>query len=256
MRNPVLHWLGHSANLLGASLRYRLQRAAYDRAFSQMPRLEGPVLVIGSAPGSEIPRDVTADWQIVAVNSSQAVTDAAGLPAPSLTVFRDRILVPGKHQEGVWEILAGRTTAVAVPIIATSADRGFAAEAEKRGYHAQSVAEISRHDRGALIREMSGTGLVDLIGPYSISNGMFAAVLALKLGAAPVVLAGFSTHAGRSGFAGSPPRLHVKGDRTVGRRLRQRKLPVFAADPAYARSTGLRRWPPKARPLKPEQDAL
>ena len=246
-------WLRHWAAVTRSIVKLTIGRGKYERALARLPRLDGIALVVGSAPSVTLPLDVAPDWAIVTVNASQIITDGAGLQAPTLSIFRDRIWERRRHQDDVWRTLSGRRTPVAVPIIATADDHSFGRKSAARGYVAERVAPLPVSLRAAIICEMSRSGMIDLKGPRSISNGLFAALLALKLGASSVVMSGFSLSGGRYGLPHDTPgfgRAHRGGDAAMTRLMRRRGLPIFAADEGFAEATGLRRWPPPA----PEAD--
>lgn len=224
-----------------AFLNLNLLRSRYDAAIAGLPRIEGPAIVLGSAPNPVRPAGVDDRWFTLTVNASQITAADLGLREPDLTIMRDGIFEPGEHQDAVWKALAGRHTAHLIAVQASSDDRGTAQGIAARNYHADHVTELSRHTRGAVIAEMSGLYHVKISS--GVSNGIFAMLLALKLGGRPVVMAGFSFGPGWH-FAQSTTghRGHIKSDMATCRAVAARGLPVFAADPAFAEASGLPLW--------------
>ncbi|WP_375452026.1 hypothetical protein [uncultured Devosia sp.] len=235
------------ASRLRARLHLSLFKTAYLRALSELPTITGPAIVVGSAPNPHPPKGLDDTWFVISVNASQVTAEQFGLPRPNLTILRDNIFfrgnvsVPTEIHDALWAALRGRQTAHAVAIMGSSEDKGATAQLAIHDYRADRVTELDRHVRGAIIVEMSGLSLVGLSA--GISNGIFAALLALKQGANPVVMSGFSFAPGWH-FAKdvAVPRGHVLPDRAVCKAIVERKLPVFAADPDFARASGLPLW--------------
>jgi hypothetical protein len=231
-----------------ALLYLTLRRGAYERALATLPRPHGPTLVVGSAPNPTRPVGLDESWFRVSVNASQLVSDDFGLPPPDLTVFRDGIGVIGLHSEKVWKSLTGRSTSHVLAIMGSADDRGLVhGTMRDHDYAAGGVTELSRHVRGAVILELTGRYLVSLSSHMGLSNGLFAALLAVKLGGNPVVMSGFSFQGGwyfDPGFASK--REHVSGDAIACKAIVERGLPVFTSDAKFSEDSGIPLWTGKA----------
>jgi hypothetical protein len=228
-----------------ARLLLTLQREAYEQALAPLPRINGPALIVGSAPGSSLPEGVGKDWFVITINASQTVAEEFGFPVPDLTVFRDGMMLPGAYQDMAWGFLRGRRTKHLVPVWGGPADdAGLARPMENFDFHADRLTSLNRHVRTAVIAEMSGAVLPRLGGHMSASNGLVAVALALKLGASPLVMAGFSFTRGGWKQVGSEStyRPHLQGDSRVLAGLRDRGRPVFAGNAEFAQETGLAVW--------------
>lgn len=227
-----------------ARLILTLGRRHYRKVLAPLPKIVGPVLVVGSAPQSSLPVGVTPDWFLVSVNASQTVAAEFGFVEPDLTIFRDSLMIPGDYQDMMWPLLAGRRTKHLVSIVGSASDRNIAAHLPEKGYQAEKVTEIGRNVRGAVIAEATGRYLATLSGHDGVSNGIFAILLAYKLGASPVVMTGFSFS--RPGWKQRPDivatRPHLIGDTIACQMIRERNLPIYAADPTFAEEAGLRHW--------------
>ncbi|MDB5587589.1 MAG: hypothetical protein JWP26_2559 [Devosia sp.] len=235
------------ASRLRARLHLSLFRKTYLRALSDLPTITGPAVVVGSAPNPHPPKGLNDNWFVISVNASQVTAEQFGLPRPDLSILRDNIFfrgnvfVPTEIHDALWAALRGRQTAHAVAIMGSSEDKGATAQLAIHDYRADSVTELDRHVRGAVIMEMTGLSHVGLSA--GISNGIFAALLAVKLGANPVVMSGFSFTPGWH-FAKdvAVPRGHVQPDRAVLKAMVDRGYPVFASDPDFAKNSGLPLW--------------
>jgi hypothetical protein len=221
-----------------------LRRGAYKRALSTLPRPQGPTLVVGSAPNPTRPAGLDDSWFRISVNASQLVSDDFGLPPPNLTVFRDGIGVMGLHSEKVWKSLKGRSGEHVLAIMGSNEDHGLVQPMmREHDYEAGGVTELSRHVRGAVVLEMTGRDLVSLSSHMGVSNGLFAALLAVKLGGNPVVMSGFSFQGGwyfAPEFASK--REHVSGDSIACQAIVERNLPVYTSDPKFSEDSGIRLW--------------
>ncbi|HEY4199912.1 MAG TPA: hypothetical protein VGM83_05060 [Devosiaceae bacterium] len=224
-----------------------LRRRAYRRALSTLPRINGPALILGSSPTAVKPVSYRPDWFVVSINGSQLVGESFGIPVPDLTVMRDGITIPSLHSDTVWAALKGKRTKHLVSSIASQRDRGIGAKLASYGYHADGVTEVDRHTRGAIIAEMTGRYQVSITNRESLSNGIYAALLACKLGANPVVMAGFSFSQTGLFFGGTTHfnREHLSGDALACQAIVKRGLPIYTEDETFATESGLRLWPSK-----------
>jgi hypothetical protein len=221
-----------------------VRRGAYARTLASLPKINGPALVVGSAPESTLPAGVTTDWFLVSINASQTVAEEFGFSKPGLTIFRDGITLDDEYQRMMWGIAQGHSTGTLAVIIGANADRSIADFLAKKRYSADRLVELSRHVRGAVIAETTGRYLVTLSGKVGLSNGIFAALLAYRLGGRPVVMTGFSFSQG--GWKQRPElksrRPHLIGDPIACERIRARNLPIYAGEKKFAKESGLKFW--------------
>lgn len=217
----------------------------YRQALSPLPKIIGPALVAGSAPNPERPANVDAHWFRVSVNASQLLFDKFDLPPPDLTIVRPRIKLRGPAQDAAWAVLKGRSTGHLVPLIKRPGDVGISEFIVGKDYSASAVTELGYVYKAAIVAEISGRYLISAgwAANRDISNGLFAVLLALKLGASHVVMSGFSFQTGWN-YAGNARgrRGHVVADRIICRAIVERGLPVYSSDPDFAKRTGLRFW--------------
>jgi len=237
-------WARTSAGLASkarAWLLLGLRRAVYERALAELPAISGPALVMGSAPNPTRPQGLSQDWYVVSVNASQRSAEEFGITEPDLTVFRDDIEKPSPTYAAFWASVAGKRTRHLIAIMGSRENRGIATALTAGNYHADEITELDRHVRGAIIAEMTGLYHVGL--HHGVSNGIFAAVLALKLGASTVVMSGFSFSPGwHFDKKAAVPRGHIGPDKAVCAALVERGYPLFAADPNFAELSSLPLW--------------
>lgn len=245
--------LRRSLRIAGAYIELNMRPGKYRRLLQRLPRITGPALVVGSAPHPAKPAGVTSGWFRISVNASQVVLDRFGLPPPDLTVFRSRLADSEPDAAGLaaWTALQGLATQHL--LIGSEGGRTARRVAAGHAYRPARMTVIRNSTRGAIVADVLGEYLTIATNANGISNGVFAALLAVRLGAAPVVLSGFSLQGGWSHAPGlDSQRYHQQGDQRACRLMREKGLPVFAADEAFAASTGLPLWQgPEASAFRP-----
>jgi hypothetical protein len=104
--------------------------------------------------------------------------------------------------------------------------------------------EIVDHwQRSKLTYHVLGQHAAISSGHDKISNGVFAALLAIYSGARPVVLAGISLSKGGHSYNNlNTERYHVNADAAALSLANRRGLPLFAADRDLAEESGLSVW--------------
>lgn len=216
----------------------------FEQALQPLPRITGPALVVGSAPHPEKPIGVSADWFRISINASQLVLDHFGLPPPNLTIMQPKIKVEDEGRTAYWQVLRGHRTDHVLFIVNNKNDGSIASFLAENGYHTDKITFVSHLVRKAVVTQISKRYLgLPHENERSVSNGIFAVMLALKLGASQVVMSGFSLH---DGWFHAPdlqaPRKHQRLDRLACQIMVKRRLPVFTSDPAFASQTGLPLW--------------
>ncbi|MEP7240607.1 MAG: hypothetical protein ABI697_06960 [Devosia sp.] len=226
------------AGPLRARMLLTIRRKAYESALAALPRIDRTALVLGSAPSPTPPAEIDPNWFVITVNASHHLARDLGLGVPDLTIFRDEMWSVGPVSHNA--LIGGRTRFL-IANLAGNSDNQLEGLLTRLDFVADRVQFVSRHIRGAVILEMTGRPFVMLAGRHGISNGVFAALLALKLGAPRVIMTGFSLSNGwyPSGNA-ETTRGHIPKDRIVCREMARRGAPIFATDPAFSEATGLR----------------
>ncbi|EPE97101.1 membrane-anchored protein [Rhizobium grahamii CCGE 502] len=98
------------------------------------------------------------------------------------------------------------------------------------------------------MHRMTGKLNLELEGEAKWSNGIVGAALALASGAANVVLTAIDPLSkGHKYNSLDLSRMHQETDLQALRIFRERRLPVFTADPNVAQSIDLPLWEPRSR---------
>lgn len=202
-----------------------------------LPRLDAPTLVLGSAPGARAPSGL-AGWHLVSVNASQVVADGWGLPVPILTLFGTTVLGMRASDRAAQQALRGKRTQCLVMM--RDGSNGLVHEFNlwRMRYGYDHRVRLTTHDRLEMLRAMLGEDIANL----KPSNGIVLALLALRLGAPSVVMAGFSLQqSGHAYNTANHPRNHVDADRAVLRAVEAQGLPIATTSDDLAEQTGLQR---------------
>lgn len=224
----------------------RWNRDGFEREMAQIGRINGPALVVGSAPNPVRPEGVDANWFRISVNASQLVLSHFGLPEPHLTIFQPKIKFNDENRSAYWQALSGCGTQHLLFMVNGKNDGTIAPFLVSRSYRAPRISNIREVTKTAVVADITARYLLSpFVGQRSVSNGIFAAMLALKLGARPVVMSGFSMEDGYF-HAGQLPakRNHVAPDLLACKTAAKRNWPLYASDPVFAAVTGLPLWQP------------
>lgn len=170
------------------------------------------VLVVGSAPDPVAP-DLRSIDKTICVNASSWNARAMGIGLSDMTVVAGFSTRPDKparvETQKVWQGLATRDL-LFIEAGATAAEGRRVLDQCGFGY--DSFASITPIGRAAIIGEVCGQELGLGKRDDRISNGIFAAALAMWAGAREVVLSGISMNGGHAYMAEATPREHQAGD--------------------------------------------
>lgn len=238
------------------SLKERL-RVALSRVDTALPRFERPALVAGSAPNLVVPEGFDAGWAVVTANAAQAILEPFGIELPDLTVWRGHLFAESELNADARARLQGRRTRC---LLVDARLRGrqdeFTRNIRELRFAADRIVFCDRYHRARVYKEViSGyCGLGRALDRPS--NGLYATVLALRLGASPVVISGISLSQGGHAYRERDiPRLHAEQDEAALRALAGLGRPVFTTDPEVSARTGVPLWPTAAR-ASPREDAI
>lgn len=239
--HTFLTYLVRRAGFVATSV-FRQDR--YRELLGQLPKINGPALVVGSAPNPTKPKGVDDSWFRISVNGSQFVLEKFGLGSPNFTVFQSRIFVKDERRKPYWEVLSGRSTET---LLLSNRKREIPEALNflaSKNYKAARVIHASEWLKGLLASEVTGAFVTT---PYRfndiLSNGMFAALLALRMGASPVVMSGFSV---QDGWSHAPSvanrRKHLVIDAKATKLALERGYPLFTSELGFSERMGIPLW--------------
>lgn len=204
----------------------------------------GPVLVVGSAPGSNRPKGFDESFSVLTVNGSQSMAKKWGIAKPDAT-FLQFAQVEGKNQNAVAvrRLLNGEETGI-LHVLRWQWDEqrlrnGLAAF----HYRYDQLRLVNKYQRMALHEAVMGTRHSELDNAGKFSNGITAVLYAFNSGASAVVISGINpSSTGHDYNELGLRRLHSDMDRSILLKLHSRGAKIFTADPEVAVSTGLPLW--------------
>jgi hypothetical protein len=205
---------------------------------------DGPVLIVGSAPVSNLPKGFNSRFSVITINGSQAVTAGWGLGPPDVT-FMQPNQIEGMSDNGrfVRKILQGQRTRLLYVMRwkhnMARLRRGLAAF----DYQYEELQRVSRYRRMALFEAILGGQNLEADNEMKFSNGVTGILYAAASGAREIIITGIDpTSKGHVYNELDLPRLHANTDREILKKLHTRGLPLSTADPHVASSLGLPLW--------------
>ena len=201
-----------------------------------LPRLDGPVFVLGSAPDPVPLRDRSRKWTLATVNGSQTVAAAWGL-RPELTLFGLSFVHTTPANAEARKVLSGKGTHQLLCIGARKHYFHYKRLTRELGYTYDRLTIMTPKDRADITRRLIGVS-DDETG--RASNGIFLALLCLYLGAPQVVMGGFSlTQHGHAYNDKGLRREHIDADRAVLALALKAGLRIATNDPRFSAESGL-----------------
>ncbi len=202
-----------------------------------LPRFDGPVLVLGSAPGAVPPADLQTR-RLLTVNASQVIAEGWGMPRPDMTLFGTTVLGLRPSNRAAQQVLRRRETGCLVRMSDGSRTLIHDFNLWRMRYIADRVVSLDIPTRRGLIASLVGDELAQRFKP---SNGVYLVALALALGATDVVMAGFSlTVSGHAYNNENHPRHHIDADREVLRGMVAAGAPIATTSQEFAKKSDLR----------------
>lgn len=229
--------------------RYLYRLAKYHLLAPTAPHLsatfQGRTAVIaGSAPFSTRPAGWDEDFRVVTINASQMAACAWLTAPPDVTLMQfNQIEGTNPNAIEVRRVLRGQSTGLLIMLHwrhdMARLQRGLAAF----GYGYDGLRLMSRYERAALMRTVTGRLNLELEAETKCSNGIVAAALALHSGARRVILTGIDPRSRGHGYNDlGLTRLHAAADMQALATMIARGYPVLTADPYVAEATGLPLW--------------
>jgi hypothetical protein len=177
----------------------------------------------------------------VCVNASGWAARRLGLPDPVLTIMAGAKLAHPDRGHDRQAMRGLRTERMLLITYALDMSIGDAERVmEALGLTYGQLDTIDFETRALIIEAMVGPGTGRGHKDRTrVSNGIFAACLALHLQASEVVLAGFSLTSDGHSYGSDTRRRHVVPDREAMVAMRRQGLPLRTSEPALAELTGL-----------------
>jgi hypothetical protein len=169
--------------------------------------------VVGSAPKVVVPKLEPGDRSIC-VNGSPYAAKQQGVDNPDLTIINGNTTsLKSEKSRATVSIWKGLRTREVLFVETGDRERHARSVLHGVGFHYDRFTRISKWERAAIIGEVCGVELG--IGNYDerVSNGTFAAILAVWGGAREIVMCGFSFRGGHNYIETELPRQHINGDR-------------------------------------------
>lgn len=210
---------------------------------------KGPVLVVGSAPGSHLPEGFDDRFRVITVNGSQSVTKRWGIPVPDVTFMQFRqVYGMNENAREVRRVLNGERTRLLYVMRWPENRRRLTDGLDAFNYGYDRLQTISRYERMALFKKATGILNSEDDLDTKFSNGVTAVLYALINGATCVVISGIDpASSGHVYNALELTRHHSQSDRDILLLLSARGHKIYTADPDVAVATGLPLWTEKTR---------
>lgn len=205
----------------------------------------GPVLVIGSAPISNLPKGFDERFAVLTVNGSQAIAKQWGIRKPDATFLQfNQVEGTNDNAVAVRRVLEGEETVLLHVIRWPFGEQRLRDGLAAFNYRYDELRLVDQYQRMALREAVMGKRHSELDNARKFSNGITAVLYALHSEAQAVVISGINPRS--SGHAYNDlglPRLHGDMDLSILLELHARGVGLFTADPEVATSIGLPLWP-------------
>lgn len=234
--------------------RYVTRWVRYQLAGPRVPHFERDflgktVVVAGSAPVSNRPLGWNDSFRVLTINASQMAVQGWLSQPPDVTLMQfNQIEGLNPAAVEVRRVLQHQKTGLLCILNWRHERERLVNGLQAFDYRYDELSLISRHERIALMHRMTGKLNLELEGEAKWSNGIVGAALALASGAANVVLTGIDPLSkGHKYNSLNLSRMHQETDLQALQIFRERRFPVFTADPNVAQSIELPFWDPRAR---------
>jgi hypothetical protein len=233
-----------------SELRQSIYRALKYRLIRPSPppipfALTGPVVVVGSAPQSNKPIGMDESFSVMTVNGSQSATSHWGIDAPDLTAMMFNQVEGTTHNaREVRRVLSNQRTKALYVLLWRKKERERLERGLRAfGYSYDHLYIVDRYERMALLEKTVGLRTLDLDAASKVSNGLNVVLFALYHQAPAVIITGINPKStGHAYNNAGLRRLHTQMDQMILERLCAQARPIFTADPAVSRDTGIPMW--------------
>jgi len=227
----------------------KIRRSIIYRIWRHQPRkhpykFSGPVVVVGSAPVSNMPAGFDHQFHVVSVNGSQDATKTWGIAKPDATFMQfNQIEGQTTNALHVREVLRGKRTGllyvVRWPNSFDRLQKGLAAF----NYSYDELRVLNRYNRMAMYETVIGKLNLEIDDDMKFSNGITAVFYAIMNRAPAVIITGINpSSSGHIYNNENLKRLHANTDRHILETLVDRGYPLFTADAGVADECKIPLW--------------
>lgn len=204
------------------SARFRELQNMYEAVFRN-----SRCLIIGSAPNITIPKHMPSD-KAICINGSPYAASKLGINYPDLTIMSSYTTAhKTEKSKATMPILKDLKTKEVLFIRGSDNEDHARLVLTQAGFEYDRFTTITWFERAAIIGEVCGEELG--IGKMRnvVSNGIFAAILALWARSDSVIMCGFSLQGGHNYMGKRLPRDHVDGDTRFYLLAQELGLPIM-----------------------------
>jgi hypothetical protein len=258
------HRSGLQADLTDAAVGFAICPAPFPRTFfmahplvkklarllrlARPPRYDGgfpgPVLVLGSAPVANLPKDFDSRYTVITVNGAQFHLQQWGLGQPDITFLTwSQLASQSEKTTEVRRILAGHRTGALYVVRWRRSRRKLKAALRAIPYGYDDLQMLGRLRRMALYEQVTGDYNPENSIDTRYSNGITGVLFAFFNGAREVIISGIDP--GSSGHVhgtADRARQHVEIDAAVMAELLRSGRQLYTSDPGVAERVGIPLW--------------
>lgn len=226
---------------LRRSLVYRLWK---PRTPTHPHSFSGPVVVVGSAPISNVPDGFNKSFHVISVNGSQNVVDKWGIDAPDATFMQfNQIEGQTTNALHVRQVLRGKRTGLLYVVRWPKSTKDLRAGLAAFDYTYDTLRILHRYKRMAMYEAVMGKLNLEIDDDMKFSNGITAVFYAILNGARSVIITGIDPQSSGHVYNNSNlKRLHAGTDGQILQTLIARGYPLFTADIDVSNRIGLPLW--------------
>lgn len=203
-----------------------------------------PVMVLGSAPGTQLPQGWRTDHALITVNAAQVVGTQLGLNDPDIAVITGTLMGELPANVAAKAQLRDKATGTILYIDRLVIWKVGRKLLEQMNYRFDEALVMTHEARNHIMQQVIGENLgMGRDASERVSNGIFAILLAIHLGYPQIVIAGINP--GSSGHAydsNNAPREHSDPDAHALQLIARQHRNVYAAAPELAAKFGLPLW--------------
>lgn len=223
------------------NLKYRIRRPSPPIA--NIP-LNGPVLIVGSAPVSHLPADFDDSYRVITINGSQTVTGKWGIEVPDITFMQfNQISGTNTNAVEVRRVLNGQRTKMLYVLLWREGLPKLVEGLQAFNYRYDKLQMVDRYERMALLDRICNFKSLELDAEGKCSNGINAVLFALYNKAPAVIITGINPKSsGHVYNKENLSRMHTDMDQKVLQRLLEKGYPIYTADPPVSDALGIPLW--------------